>query len=74
MKADAGSRLVEKMVTKMALNQGNLEHLFVPYGLTLFTSGAPLQLSPSFEESGTSETSTFWANGLERRHATPTFQ
>jgi hypothetical protein len=28
MKADAGSRLVEKMVTKMSLNEGDLEHPF----------------------------------------------
>jgi hypothetical protein len=36
MKADAGSRLVEKLVERMALNQGNLEYLFVSDELTVF--------------------------------------
>ncbi len=64
MKADAGSRLVEKLVERMALNQGNLEYLFVSDELTVFESGAPLQLSPSFHASGTTATFAFCPNGL----------
>jgi hypothetical protein len=51
MKPEAGSRLVEKLAEKMALNEGNVERLFVfgGYGLIL-PSIAPVQLLPSFEE------------------------